>query len=166
MCSVVNRAQALESPVLRTIRRLLLGLVILGMAGTAADLLLLGHYEEIWQTLPLLTIAIALLAIVWLLLAPSVLAVMAMRMVMALFIATGGGGMVLHYNGNREFQHEIDPNLRGWSLFTTVITSNAPPALAPSVMIHLGMLGLLYTYRHPALERAVSRPHSQSQEPV
>lgn len=166
MCSVVNGARAPESAVLRTIRRLLLAIVTLGMAGTGADLLLLGHYEEVWQALPLLPIAMAFLAIAWLLLARSVLAVTAMRIVMLLFIATGVGGMLLHYNGNREFQREIDPDLRGWSLFMTVITSNAPPALAPSVMIHLGVLGLLYTYRHPALDGAVSRPHSQSQEPL
>jgi hypothetical protein len=31
------------------------------------------------------------------------------------------------------------------------ITSKAPPALAPAAMIQMGLLGLLYTYKHPAL---------------
>jgi hypothetical protein len=29
--------------------------------------------------------------------------------------------------------------------------AKAPPALAPASMIQLGLLGLLYTYRHPSL---------------
>jgi hypothetical protein len=29
------------------------------------------------------------------------------------------------------------------------IHSKAPPALAPAAMIQMGLLGLLYTYKHP-----------------
>jgi hypothetical protein len=32
------------------------------------------------------------------------------------------------------------------------MTAKAPPALAPAGLIQLGLLGLLYTYRHPALQ--------------
>jgi hypothetical protein len=69
---------------------------------------------------------------------------------MVLFIASGLIGLVLHYIGNREFQREMDPALGGWALFVKVMTAKAPPALAPSVMVQMGLLGLLYTYRHPS----------------
>jgi hypothetical protein len=45
----------------------------------------------------------------------------------------------------------MDPSLSGWPLFVKVVTAKAPPALAPGVMVQLGLLGLVYTYRHPAL---------------
>ena len=37
----------------QTLRQLLLAIIAMGLAGTAADLLLLGHYEEGWQLVPL-----------------------------------------------------------------------------------------------------------------
>jgi hypothetical protein len=70
---------------------------------------------------------------------------------MVLFIVSGLAGFVLHYQGNREFQLEVNPSLDGLELFLKVIRAKAPPALAPGAMIHLGLLGLAYTYRHPAL---------------
>jgi len=70
---------------------------------------------------------------------------------MVLVVATGLVGILLHYKGNREFQHEMDPGLAGWTLFITVMTAKAPPALAPAAMIQIGLLGLIATYRHPAV---------------
>jgi hypothetical protein len=80
-------------------------------------------------------------------------AVTALRIVMLLTIFTGMLGILLHYNGNREFQLEMDPGLNGWALFAKIATAKAPPALAPASMVQLGLLGLLFTYRHPALAR-------------
>jgi hypothetical protein len=45
----------------------------------------------------------------------------------------------------------MDPTQSSWTLFTKVMTAHAPPALAPGVMAQLGLLGLIYTYQHPAL---------------
>ena len=42
-----------DGPVLRQLRTLLLAVVAIGMAGTAVDLLLLEHYEDVWQIPPL-----------------------------------------------------------------------------------------------------------------
>ena len=47
---------------LAALRRLLLGLLLVGLAGTATDLLLLAHYEDAWQLLPLVIVGIAALA--------------------------------------------------------------------------------------------------------
>src|SRR5687767_6092907 len=133
-------------------RRLLLALLAAGLLGTAFDLVLLEHYEDAWQWPPLLLIALSLTIVAWVVWRPTPAAIVALRLAMVVCIASAAVGMALHYNGNREFQHEIDPELGGWSLFLKVITAKAPPALAPAVMAQLGLIGLLHTYRHPALD--------------
>jgi hypothetical protein len=121
------------------------------MVGTAVDLMLLNHHEDLWQLVPLAVIALGLLSVGVAATSGGAGAVSLMRVVMALFIAAGMLGVGLHYAGNREFQREIDPGLQGWLLFVKAMTAKAPPALAPAAMIQIGLLGLLYTYRHPAL---------------
>jgi len=34
------------------------------------------------------------------------------------------------------------------------MTAKTPPALAPGAMIQLGLLGLVYTYRHPFIRQS------------
>jgi hypothetical protein len=91
------------------------------------------------------------MVIVWVWARESAGAVTALRVVMVLAVATGLVGILLHYSGNREFQLEMDPALHGWALFVKIVTAKAPPALAPASMVQMGLLGLLITYRHPAL---------------
>lgn len=122
------------------------------MVGTAVDLLLLNHYEEVWQFPPLVMIVFGLVVVAWVWFVGSANAVTAMRITMVLFLATGAAGLLFHYNGNREFQRETDPSLHGWALFVKAIRSKTPPALAPAAMIQIGLLGLLYTYRLPDAE--------------
>jgi hypothetical protein len=141
-----------EPAPLTTMRRLLLVVVTLGMLGTVADLLLLAHYESGWQLAPLMLIGLALLVVAWLVVSGGWRAVAAMRLAMVSLIAAGGVGILLHYGGNSEFQREIDPAIGKWALVVKVMTAKAPPALAPAGLIQLGLLGLLYTYRHPALQ--------------
>jgi hypothetical protein len=129
----------------------LLAVLTLGLIGTATDLVLLGHYEEVWQAVPLGLIVMALLIVIWLSVRTTSAALIIMQITMTLFVGAGVVGMALHYNGNREFQHELDPTLSGWALFTAVMTAKAPPAMAPASMVQLGLIGLLFTYRHPAL---------------
>ena len=145
-----------EPSVLHTMRRLLLVLLLVFMAGTAADLLLLEHYDGGWQVVPLVLLAIGVVTAA-MALGGRPRGVLALRIVMALFIAAGLVGLGLHYLGNSEFQREMDPTLAGWPLFVKVLTAKAPPALAPASMIHMGLLGLLGTYHHPALPRVARR---------
>ena len=155
-----KRDNYLNDGVSSAMRRLLLVILTLGMLGTAADLLLLNHFEDVWQFPPLLVIVCALLVMAWLVVSSRPVAVVAMRVSMVAFIVVGLAGILLHYNGNSEFQREIDPNLVGWDLIVKVLTAKAPPALAPASMIQLGLLGLLYTYRHPAVGDGAGAPRS------
>ena len=130
----------------------MLALVVAAMIGTFVDLMLLEHHEDGWQTVPLVLLAAGVLAAAATLTGRAG-AVLLFRIVMALVIASGIVGLGLHYLGNTEFQKEMDPSLAGWPLFVKSITAKAPPALAPASMVQMGLLGLLYTYHHPALRR-------------
>jgi hypothetical protein len=143
-------SQGREAPTLAGIRWLILALLTFGMIGTAADLLLLDHYEDLWQVPPLVLIAAGLAAAAATAARPTGASVTALRWLMVLFIVSGLAGLLLHFNGNREFQREMDPSLSGWPLIVKVVTAKAPPALAPAAMIQLGLLGLIFAYRHPA----------------
>lgn len=157
----MNDETSHDGAVLERVRALLLAVVVIGMAGTAVDLLLLEHYEDVWQIPPLLMVALGIVVVAWVWFSGSAPAVTAMRITMVLFLATGAAGLVFHYNGNTEFQHEMDPTLEGWTLFVKVMRAKAPPALAPAANIQIGLLGLLYTYRHAASERA-RRPNQST----
>jgi hypothetical protein len=142
---------------LGVLRRILLGLLVLGMLGTAVELVFLGHFEDGWQLAPLGVIASGFVVLVWHSIDRSANSILVLRLVMALAIASAGVGFVLHYQSNAEFQLDIDPSLSGPALWLKVIQAKAPPALAPGIMAQLGLLGLAYTYRHPALDIDLSK---------
>jgi Trk-type K+ transport system membrane component len=133
------------------IRRLLLLVLTLGFIGTAADLILLEHYEDSWQLIPLFLIAVALLTIGAYAVTGSAVAIRVLQLVMVFCMVAGAIGFGLHYKGNLEIQMDMDPTLSQWELFKKVIRAKAPPALAPAAMAQLGLLGLIFSYRHPAL---------------
>lgn len=133
---------------LRTLRRVLLAALLAGMAGTAAELLLIGHFEDSWQLVPVVLLSLGTLAAVAHAVRPGVLTVRLLQLLMALFIISGGIGTVLHYRGNSEFELEMHPSLSGFELVKETMTG-AFPVLAPGTMVLLGIIGLAHTYRHP-----------------
>jgi hypothetical protein len=139
--------------ILASLRRFLLLLLALGLAGIGAELLALAHYEDSWQFVPLVLIVLAFVVIGWHVFDGGAASVRVLRVVMVMFVAAGVAGIVLHYRGSMEFQLEIDPSQSHWTLFTKIIRAKAPPALAPGAMAQLGLLGLAYAFRHPALGR-------------
>jgi hypothetical protein len=70
---------------------------------------------------------------------------------MVLYLLIGLLGVYLHYRGNVEFALERYPTLGGFKLMWKALRG-ATPALAPGALAQLGLLGLLYTYRHPAVD--------------
>jgi hypothetical protein len=128
------------------IRRLILGVLVLGMAGLLAELLLLGHYEGFTQWIPLLALAAGLGALAldgayarwW---THGLLA-----LVMVAFIGTGLLGVYFHFAGSREFQREMDPTMSGATLLWHVLRAKSPPTMAPCTLVQMGILGLGYAY--------------------
>lgn len=142
------------------LRRAVFAILTIGLVGTGAELGLLGHTEDVWQWTPIALIVLALGVQLWLVVLPGRYGVLALRMVMIAFLAAGALGLVLHFTGNAEFELEMYPSLTGFELFREAI-SGATPTLAPGAMLHLGLLGLLYTFRHPALKRSTVDDHSR-----
>ena len=104
----------------------------------------------------------ALAVIVWHEAVGSASSIYALRAIMVLSIVSGGAGLILHSRANAEFQLDIDPSAGGPALWLKVLRAKAPPALAPGLMAHIGLLGLAYTYRHPALPRHSTTSRSLS----
>jgi hypothetical protein len=125
--------------------------MLAGIVGTETELLLIGHYEDVTQRIPLGLLFLAFTALCWHLAKPGPASVRALQMTMVLFIVGGAIGMLFHYQGAKEFQLEVNPSLRGVTLFWKVMRAKSPPALAPGALIGLGVLGLTYAFRHPAL---------------
>ncbi len=134
-------------------RRILLAILLLGVIGIMAELLLLGHIEDVYQLIPVVLGVATVLMSAAIVMRPGVGTLRLFRMVMALMILSGIVGMVLHFQVNIEFQLEMDAALSGTNLFRKAIVAKTPPALAPGAMIQLGLIGLAYTFRHPASGR-------------
>ena len=141
-----------ESTALRIVRRILLAALWLGVIGTGVELLLLEHYDEWRQIIPLGLLATGMLALAWHALNRSAAPLRAIQLLMLLFIIAGVTGVILHYRGNAEFELEMYPSKAGWELFRESMMG-ATPALAPGAMIQLALIGLAYSYRHPLLRR-------------
>ena len=138
------------------VRQLMLVLLVLGLLGVGTELVLMAHYEDSWQLTPLVLIGVSLVVIGWHLVDRSPATLRALQAAMVLCVIAGAIGIVLHYQGNLEFQIEMDPSQSRWVLFKKAMHAKVPPALAPGVMAQLGLLGLLYTFRHPGLTRSQS----------
>jgi hypothetical protein len=147
----MSRAGAGEPAILATIRRVLLALVALGTAGMSVELVLIKHHEDTDQVIPLVVAAAGLLSILFAAVRPRIGSLRLLQFVMLSYIGTGVIGITLHFKANAEFQREIDPAIGGRDLFWNVVEATAPPALAPGVLVQLGLLGLVYTYKHPVL---------------
>ena len=139
--------------VLARLRHLLLGIFLLGSVGTIIELLLLAHDEDATQLIPLVLLGVGLVVAAWNAASAGRASVRALQIVMLLFIAAGVAGIYYHYAANVEFQLELEPSLGGTALLWKVLQAKAPPALSPGLMVQLALIGLAYSYTHPALSR-------------
>jgi hypothetical protein len=136
------------------IRKCLLAILILGMVGSTAELILLKHTEDVRQWIPLILLAAALSVFAWHVVNASPANLRLIHWLMVSFVISGVAGVYFHFQGSAEFKLEGNPSLRGWALFREAIQGKSPPLLAPGAMIQLGLLGLAYTYKHPGFSRA------------
>ena len=130
------------------------GGVVLGLLGTETELLLLEHYEDPWQFVPLVLIALAAALLVRDRRRHDPGSLRALRILMVVFVLAGFLGVGLHFRGAAEFQLETDPALGKWELVKKVMRTKAPPVLAPGVMLQLGLIGLAYAMSGPRQTRS------------
>lgn len=131
---------------LSTITTVILTVLTFGMAGLLAELMLIAHYEDATQWIPIALLGAGLCVVA----ADFVLArswtQLLIQLTMVLVIAAGILGVYFHYRGSREFQLEMDSQMRGATLVWHVLRAKSPPTLAPGSMIQIGVLGLGYAY--------------------
>jgi hypothetical protein len=149
----------LEPAALHQMRRLVLAVVLLGTSGLLAELLFIEHLESWQQTVPLVALGAGFALGGLLAVRPGAAAIRAFQWLMGAFVVIGLAGLYLHYIGNVEFERERNPALGGVGLAWESLRG-ATPALAPGAMVQLGLLGLVFAFRHPALARGrgVTRP--------
>jgi hypothetical protein len=149
-------SQTSRRDTLAMLRRLLRGILLFGLASTATALLLIGHDEDAWQIVPLVALAIAVVATLIIATRPAAAATRFFRAAMVLLMLTGATGSLLHYRANMAFKREMDPSLAGFALFSSVIRAQAPPALAPGNLVLLGLLGLACAFRLDPQSRSLA----------
>lgn len=128
------------------IRRVILGVLVLGMSGLLAELALIAHYEDVTQWIPIALLAAGLVVVAADLVLARGWTQLLIQLTMVLVVAAGLLGIYFHFQGSREFQLEMDPQMRGTALIWHVLRAKSPPTLAPGSMIQLGVLGLGYAY--------------------
>ena len=143
-----------KEDVLGNIRKFLLATVILSLVATEIELLLIGHVLPLLQIIPVFLIALALGAMVWHAFSRNGKSMRVFQGTMVLCIISGFIGVVVHLAFSAATETKNNPNLSGMPLIKLALTGKAPP-LAPAVMIQIGLIGLAYTYRHPALDDAL-----------
>lgn len=126
-----------------TLSRLLLLTFVFAGLGVAAELLLLGHFEDWPQIIPLALIGLGVAAAVWDARSGGPASGRFLGAMLLLMAASGIVGQVLHYRGNMEFELESDGAVGGWPLFVASMTG-ATPALAPGTMLLLAAVGYAY----------------------
>jgi hypothetical protein len=150
-----------ESATLTFIRKFLLISLTLGIAGTAGELILLGHIESTTQWIPMIALAAAVPLLLWHVAAPGKASVRALQLLMVAFVVVGAVGVGLHYDGNVEFERELHPDDAG-VIFLRHVVAGATPVLAPGSMVLLGLVGLAHTYRHPSATGGADRQETAS----
>lgn len=135
---------------LERVRRWLAIVLLIGILGTGTELLLLEHTDGVWQLVPVGLLATSLVVLAWFAASRGAPALRSLRLLMALFVASGAVGAIQHLRANVRDERESNPSVVGSAVFRGALMGSIP-ALAPGAMVQLGLIGLLFTYRHPRL---------------
>ena len=117
-------------------RRILLAILVLGVIGTTAELLLLSHDEGVLQLIPLVLMAVGLFVIGWHLRSASSSSLRALRLSMLSFVLAGVvGSKIASELGNMRVSEQIDAlEIMGINTKTYLVL---PKILAALMMIPL-----------------------------
>ena len=129
-----------------SLRQFLAVIFLLGSTGLGAELIFIGHVQDVLQQVPLGLIAVGAATLIWDAARPNSWSLKLFRVAAVLLVAGGFAGVVLHYQSNVEFEREMYPDLEGFQLVREAL-SGAIPALAPGALVQLGLVGLAYTYK-------------------
>jgi hypothetical protein len=143
-----------SADIVRMLRLWILGVLVLGLLGTVVELVLLSHYEQPVQLVPVVLLVLALLVLAWHVMGHSAASLRVLMGLMILFVLAGFAGFAAHFYGSAEFQLDLEPSLSTWELLEKVMRAKAPPLLAPGMMMQLGLLGLAYVFSDKRYRRS------------
>ena len=135
-----------NSTALLAFRRLILAIVVVGIAGIGAELVLLEHWESPLQWTPFIGMGAATLVIVAAGMRPTRRRILVLRATMLALIVIGAVGTWLHWRSNALLELEMNPAAAGWPFVRRVLFGGTP-LLAPGAVLHLGLIGLAATWR-------------------
>lgn len=121
-------------------RQVITAALLFMMVGTGFELVLIDHYEDLQQLIPLLCIALAMVLVLLLLYVQTRLLKALLKTVLGITALSGLYGTFLHLQANYEFEQEMQPSADDWHLLIDSF-SGALPALAPGSMIVLALIG-------------------------
>jgi uncharacterized membrane protein len=147
-------AESTEADSIGPLRRWIVAILVLGLLGTVTELVLLEHYEQPLQFVPLVLIVAAIAALFWEFRRRDAASRRAVQIVMALFVLAGFVGFAAHFHGSAEYQLELNPDMSNWELLEKILRAKAPPLLAPGMMLQLGLLGLAYVFSDSRFRRS------------
>jgi hypothetical protein len=150
-------ARRLGADPVELLRLCVLGVLVLGLAGTVTELVLLEHYEQPLQLVPVVLIVAAVAAIIWQVMRDTAASLRTLEIIMALFALAGFAGVAAHFHGSAEFQLELNPSMSNWELVEKILRAKAPPLLAPGMMLQMGLLGLAYVYSDVRYRARIAR---------
>ncbi len=125
------------------IRKLITATLFIQLVGIGVELILLEHYEDFWQIVPLVLIGTGFITSIISIFYSSTFINSAFLATMALIIISGFVGSWQHFSANLEFEQEMYPSLAGIELWWEAL-KGATPALAPGSMIGIGLIGIIY----------------------
>ncbi len=146
------------------LRALLLALVAVGAVGLLVELLLLEHWLVRPQLIPLATLICILFATVLVWKRPNPRLLRVFRGVMIWTVLAGSAGIGFHLRDNLAFEREIAQEASPVSVLAEAVRG-ATPLLAPGSLLHLGLVGLAFTYKHPGLRRHLSHSTRNKEHP-
>ncbi len=138
----------LEHPTAQTLRRFALTLCLLGVVTTPIELVLMHHYNDKDQIMPFVFLGLAAIGVAAAWFRPNARVLRGVRVLMVLVVLGSGIGVMEHLKANYR-----DATRGGTvpNLIQLVLTGFAP-LLAPGILAQVGLLGLAFTYKHPAFD--------------
>ncbi|MDC3195480.1 hypothetical protein OAT76_03645 [Flavobacteriaceae bacterium] len=126
-----------------SVKKMIVLALLFMMIGTLLELYLLDHYEDAFQLIPVLCIAISLINLIILFFKRSKIIIKLFKLVLVLTSFSGVYGVFLHLQSNFEFEQDMKPTATNWELFSESL-SGALPTLAPMSMLVLAFIGYSY----------------------
>lgn len=138
-------------------------LALAGVAtvGTAVELATERHWRSTVQLVPWAALAVLTVAVILLAVRPNRRAVQLARVLAAVVVLTSVVGVIEHLQANLDAGVLDARYAAGWDALSVLtklwyaVTKTVGPAppLAPGVLAQAGLISLLATWRHPAIER-------------